>query len=253
MAGGPDGGDDREPLPVTVTGGGFRRRAAGRIPSAFFGWDLGRNDHTDEVGREAPRGAYCIVILRDNSLCCALSENCPNCSCGHPDHTHGCDERQQDGRPGTSYRGNRTDPLGRSPAESIGQRRLVPGHRAQRCRGTPGAGRVGTSRRRPHLDSYGRLGGKDSDRSGHHRHRSVPPPAHPGRWHRLGDRDAGDQRRRTRDERGDRHGGSTTSERQGHVFPFSVEAHGSRRDPAGPRVAGPHPDLTWRNDVPTGG
>ena len=31
--------------------------------SAFFGWDLGRNDHTDEVGLEAPRGAFVVVIV----------------------------------------------------------------------------------------------------------------------------------------------------------------------------------------------
>jgi len=36
-------------------------KAAGRTLSAFFGWDLGRNDHTDEVGQEAPRGACSFV------------------------------------------------------------------------------------------------------------------------------------------------------------------------------------------------
>src|SRR6185312_1230087 len=33
------------------------------VPSAFLGWDLGRNDHTDEVGPKTPRGALSCCYL----------------------------------------------------------------------------------------------------------------------------------------------------------------------------------------------
>jgi hypothetical protein len=45
----------QEPLPGRRDLEGVAvRRAAGRIPSAFFGWDLGRNDHTDELDERRP-------------------------------------------------------------------------------------------------------------------------------------------------------------------------------------------------------
>ncbi|GAB7049270.1 hypothetical protein JCM9534A_43960 [Catenuloplanes indicus JCM 9534] len=52
------------------------KRTAGR-ESAFLGWDLGRNDHTDEVG-PAPRGAS---DAGPPSRCSGgpLSDNSPNC------------------------------------------------------------------------------------------------------------------------------------------------------------------------------
>src|SRR6185312_3251810 len=33
------------------------------VPSAFLGWDVGRNDHTDEVGPKTPRGALSCCYL----------------------------------------------------------------------------------------------------------------------------------------------------------------------------------------------
>ena len=39
------------------------RQAAGRISSAFLGWDLGRNDHTDELEEKRPAELTYISIL----------------------------------------------------------------------------------------------------------------------------------------------------------------------------------------------
>jgi hypothetical protein len=45
--------------------------------SAFVGWDLGRNDHTDEVGRGRPAEPV-LERLRDSRPICTLRHDCPN-------------------------------------------------------------------------------------------------------------------------------------------------------------------------------
>ena len=50
------------------------------------GWDLGRNDHTDEDGQEAPRGALlCDALL---SAACALRADNPNYAHSDPQNAN---------------------------------------------------------------------------------------------------------------------------------------------------------------------
>src|SRR2546430_7089211 len=51
-------------------------RAAGR-PIRLAGWDLGRNDHTDELDWQRPAEPH--YILRAGCPYCTLSDNSPDC------------------------------------------------------------------------------------------------------------------------------------------------------------------------------
>ena len=66
------------PLPLVAHDGkGPWSLGRGAYPSAFFGWDLGRNDHTDEVGPETPRGAISCCRLTLHQGLSRLVANAP--------------------------------------------------------------------------------------------------------------------------------------------------------------------------------